>query len=133
MAEKREALGAPSLWKALALRCPYCGKEPLQKKGSWFDFKETCGLCHYRIERETGYFTGASWIFNFPITGTLAFVLVYYLYLYAREPLGSMGIAGLGAGFTFIFGFWFYPYSQALWLYMEHRFRPLETQDFIQP
>lgn len=131
MPTQESPLGPPRLLSALRLRCPYCQEEKLQKPGSWFDFQEVCSLCHYRIERETGYFTGASWIFNFPITGTLAFVLVYYLYTYAREPLGSLGIAGAGAFFTFAFGIWFYPYSQGLWLYMEHRFRPLEREDFV--
>ena len=121
----------PSFLAALRLRCPYCRVESLRKSGSWVDFKEVCPRCHYRIEREAGYFTGATWMFNFPVTGVLAFVLVLILFEYAREPLGSLGIAACGAVFTFAFGIWFYPYSQSLWLYLEHRLRPLETQDFV--
>ncbi len=121
----------PSLIAALRLRCPYCKVEPLRKKGSWVDFKEVCPRCHYRIEREAGYFTGATWMFNFPMTGVLAFILVLVLYQGAHEALGSMGIAAVGAVFTFAFGIWFYPYSQSLWLWLEHRLRPLEAQDFV--
>ncbi len=125
-------LGRPALWPVLRLRCPYCAVESLRKDGSWFDFKAVCPRCHYKIERENGYFTGASWMINFPVTGTLAFLLVVVLYLGAPS-LGSMGIAAVTSLFTFAFGIWFFPFSQSLWLWMEHSLHPLRDEDRVAP
>ena len=35
--------------RALALRCPWCGKGPVL--ASWFRLRERCGACGLRLER----------------------------------------------------------------------------------
>ncbi len=45
------------LWRALLLRCPRCGEGPLYKRG--YTMYEVCPVCHWRYEREEGYWTGA--------------------------------------------------------------------------
>ncbi len=125
----KSPLGQPRFLPVLRLHCPYCCEESLRAASSWFEFKEVCPRCHYKIERENGYFTGASWMINFPVTASLAFLLV--IWLYQAGGWGSMSIAGIAAFFTFAFGLWFFPFSQSLWLYIEHRLRPLEAEDFV--
>ena len=91
----------PNLWKALRLRCPYCGIEKLQKKGSWFQFREGCTTCGYRYERELGYYSGASWMINFPVTGLLGFFLVVALVMWT--PLTATPLAILTSVFVLSF------------------------------
>ncbi|MFW7378590.1 MAG: hypothetical protein ACOH5I_07285 [Oligoflexus sp.] len=118
----------PKLAPVFMLRCPYCAKEPLRQKGSWFEFAEGCCRCRYRYERELGYYTGASWMINFPITASLAFLLVVAL-VAADLALKSTHIAMIVTIFIFAVGILIFPYAQALWLYLEHRIRPLTVDD----
>ena len=114
MADLRTDLPRPSLKAALKLRCIYCGETPLLKKGSLIDFDYGCSRCSYRYEREEGYFTGATWMFNFPLTSVLAFLLVAALLFWTN--LSSLALATICSGFTVLFGTLFYPLSQSLWL-----------------
>src|SRR5437763_10294951 len=49
------------LIRGLLLRCPYCGKGKLFRKGftKGFTMYERCSVCGWRFEREEGYWTGA--------------------------------------------------------------------------
>lgn len=131
-AQKAIMTKAPRLGAALRLKCPYCGVEPLQQKGSWFEFDVGCSRCEYRYEREEGYYTGASWMINFPFTATLAFLLVTAL-VWANLALSSTQIALIATVFVFGFGMFFFPYSQAIWMCIEHRFHPLNQEDVWLP
>ena len=66
----------------LLLRCPHCNKTPLLKQGSWFDFRKGCDLCGYEYDREEGYFWGAPFMLNYPITGAIGITAFVFL-----EPL----------------------------------------------
>jgi hypothetical protein len=69
---------------------------------------------------------------NFPVTGTLAFALTAFL-VQLDTDLSSMWIAAIVSVFVFAFGLLFFPFSQALWIYLEHRFHPLGPADEWQP
>jgi hypothetical protein len=67
---------------------------------------------------------------NFPVTATLAFLLVILLQQ-TQPEMGSLGIAGVSSACTLGFGLWFFPFSQSLWLWVEHRFHPLNDEDRV--
>jgi hypothetical protein len=118
----------PILRLALRLRCLYCGQHSLLKPGSWFEFVKGCPRCSYRYEREDGYYTSASWMINFPLTASLAFLLVVYL-IGADLALSSLQVAMLASAFTLGFGLFIFPFAQAFWMYIEHRIHPLTAED----
>lgn len=121
-----------SLWRALRLRCPYCGVEPLLKKGSWFDFRPGCPRCEYRFEREEGYYTGGSWMVNFPITATSIFILCWVMVV--KVPgFGGLKLASVISVLAVAFGVFIYPFCMAIWMYAEHLFHPLGPEDRWQP
>jgi len=115
----------PSLIHALRLRCLYCGQTPLRKERSWFEFGAGCSSCDYKYEREEGYYTGASWMVGFTVTslvGMIVAALVFYLY----PDADAMVIAAAASFSLLLFGMWFFPYSQALWMYFDHTVHPLD-------
>ena len=116
----------PNLVSALVLKCPYCRSNSLNK--SYFVFKKTCDNCLYPIEREEGYWSGASWLVNFPITSTLSFILV--VALMAKTDLNEEIIAGLVAAFVFIFGALIFPFCQAFYMWLDHKMKPLNQDDY---
>lgn len=120
----------PSLWAALRLKCPYCREESLNKPGNWFMFKQGCPRCGYRYEREVGYYTGASWMVNFPVTGTLGFLVATFLIL--QTDLKAMPVAIITSVSVLVFCVMFFPISQGIWMVIEQSFRPLNDDDCIE-
>ena len=90
-----------SFLSVLRLRCPYCKNQKLLKDSSYFIFHKACNNCEYLIEREVGYWAGASWMLNFPITSSLSFILVVYMML--ASNLSEEWIAGIVSIFVFAF------------------------------
>ncbi len=120
----------PSLWAAIRLYCPYCQREKLNKTRNWFVFREGCPQCGYRYEREIGYFTGASWMVNFPVTGVLGFLIAMLLIL--RTDLKAMLVAVITSVFVLVFCIAFFPISQGIWMVIEQSFRPLNEDDCLE-
>lgn len=54
------------LLRILQEKCPHCGKgHVFEKNTKWFrlpEMKEECEACHYRYDREPGYFIGAMYL-----------------------------------------------------------------------
>lgn len=119
------------LWPALRLKCPYCGQTPLLRRGSWFVFDDGCQRCDYSFERENGYYTGASWLVNFPMIGLTGFALAAVL-LYFMQDADPLVIALITSIYMISFGAWFTPFSMAIWLYGEHRLHPRDHEDRYQ-
>ena len=120
----------PSLRRALAFRCPYCGLTPMRK--SWFHFADGCAACDFMYEREEGYYTGASWLVTFPAVGVAGFGMAGLLLGFVPS-LDWMLVVILTSVAMIAFALWFTPYSFALWLWFEHRLHPLNADDHFAP
>ena len=111
MADNKNKVYLSSL---LFLRCPHCNKTPLLKNGSWFDFKKGCDICGYDYEREEGYFWGAPFMLNYPITGAIGITSFVFL-----EPHLQLRRLFLAAIVSFIFcacALLLFPFAKALWM-----------------
>ena len=111
----------------LLLRCPHCNKTPLLKEKSWFNFREGCEICDYKYERDEGYFWGAPFMLNYPITGALGMLAFIFLEpqlrdydIYYLATLLSLIVCG-GALFLF-------PFAKALWMFIDHIIHPIFKQ-----
>ena len=67
---------------------------------------------------------------NFPITSSLSFILVVYMML--TSNLSEEWIASIISVFVFAFGALIFPYCQAIYLWLDHRIKPLTKDDFEQ-
>jgi uncharacterized protein (DUF983 family) len=113
---RRVALG---LRRALRLRCPRCGRAPLFR--GWFSMNEVCAVCDLRFERAQGYWIGAIYV-SYGVTTTVA-VAGYFL-LWRWAGLSTAAQLGLWLPFCVVFPLWFFRYSRAIWLAVEHGVNP---------
>lgn len=105
--------------RALALRCPRCGRAPLFR--GWFTMNLVCAVCDLRFERAQGYWVGAIYV-NYAVTVLIAVGGFFLL----------RGLAGLDTGwqlalwipFVIVFPLWFFRYSRSLWLGLEYGLNP---------
>jgi uncharacterized protein (DUF983 family) len=118
----------PSIFRSIVtLRCPHCLQSRLRKENSWFDFKEGCKRCNYRYEREEGYFLGAPWMINYPLTSVISIAAGVYFYRYTE--IHSSALAALLSVIAIGVGAFFYPYARAIWMVGDHIIHPLQDKD----
>ena len=111
----------------LLLRCPHCNKTPLLKEKSWFDFREGCELCDYKYERDEGYFWGAPFMLNYPITATIGIIA----YLFLEPSLRDYDVYYLSGILSVIIcaaAMVLFPYAKALWMFLDHFVNPIHPE-----
>jgi len=115
--------------RALALRCPRCGRAPAL--AGWFRVRPHCPACRFRFDRgEPGYFVGAGCInlvavvltFNAVIIGTIALTL-------PRPPWAA--VPYLAVPLVILLPLLFFPFSRTLWIAFDLAFRPAERNDDV--
>jgi uncharacterized protein (DUF983 family) len=105
--------------RALALRCPRCGRAPLFR--GWFTMNLVCAVCDLRFERAQGYWVGAIYV-NYGVTVLIAVGAGFLLW--ARAGLDPVGQLALWVPFVIVFPLWFFRYSRSLWLGLEYGLNP---------
>ena len=115
------------LLRGLLLRCPYCGKGKLFRKG--FTMYERCSICGWRFEREEGYWTGAIAV-NIVMTLLLTAICLVPLamtFAAADEPLILFLIVGLPL--PLILPFLFFRHAKSLWMSIDFMINPVEPEE----
>lgn len=112
------------LMKGLRLKCPRCGEG--QMFLGMFKMRLECGNCHFRFEREAGYFVGAMYI-SYGATIFIAFVGYFALdYFTSISFLPNFILWGV---FSALFPIFFFRYSRSLWLSLDCIFNPSEPSN----
>jgi uncharacterized protein (DUF983 family) len=107
------------LGRGLRLRCPRCGAAPLFRGP--FSMYPDCLSCHFRYEREQGYFVGAIYI-NYAVTVVTAIVGYFALeYFFAVHHVQQLILWG---AFAVCFPVVFFRHSRSLWLSIDYIFNP---------
>ena len=114
------------LTRALRRRCPHCG---VGKVYEGFSQLEKCSHCHFRFNREYGYFLGAL-IVAYAVLGGTALTAMLILASLGAHPAIALGLP-LGIG-TIALPF-FIPLSRTLWMAIDLRCSPPEPGDFAPP
>jgi uncharacterized protein (DUF983 family) len=117
----RQALGrvAQGMRRAARLRCPRCGRAPLFR--GWFTMNAVCAVCDLRFERAQGYWIGAIYV-NYGVTTLIA--VAGFFTLWAWTTLSTATQLAIWVPFCVIFPLWFFRYSRAVWLAVEHGVNP---------
>ena len=103
------------LRRAIALRCPRCGRSPLF--ASWARMHATCSACGMRFEREQGYFVGAIYV-NYALTIAVSLGGVLVLDALFTLPLGVQLVIGVTSALLIpLVGF---RHARSLWLALDH-------------
>lgn len=111
-------------WRAVRLRCPYCGGKPVLR--SWFVLRERCPACGLRMERgeREDYFLGGI-LFNLFLAELLFAVLFtgVVVALWPDVPWDGLeygiAVAMVAAPIAL------YPVSKLLWLAFDLALRPV--------
>src|SRR5919109_4839522 len=92
--------GNPGRWRVLhmlsrglRLCCPRCGARTLFR--GWFAMHARCAVCHFRFEREQGYFLGAMYI-NYAFTVVIVLSGYFVLSRYTNLSLAQHLVLWIG-------------------------------------
>jgi uncharacterized protein (DUF983 family) len=105
--------------RAVALRCPRCGRGALFE--GLFRMATTCPACGLRFERAQGYFVGAIYV-NYAVTSVIA--LGGFFLLWSLTEMSMAAQLTLWCAFVVVFPLWFFRYSRSLWLAIEYLVNP---------
>jgi uncharacterized protein (DUF983 family) len=116
----------PSLVSAIRKRCPNCGEKKIWQ--SYGQTYEACPRCHFRFEREDGYWVGALIVAIAIVMALLVVVFVIpMLVLWPDVPWTGLLIAAFVIlGLSPIV---FYPQSKTIWLWLDLKFNPARADE----
>lgn len=118
----------PKIKNIFKLKCLYCGETPLLQKGAWFEYAHGCPTCKYLYEREEGYWAGATWMVLFTLNALFGIAVAAVVFLYFPE-MDVLVKCGLISASLLLFGLFFYPFGNAIWMYADHMVHPLSGED----
>ena len=113
-----------SLLRGLLLRCPYCGRGKLFRRG--LAMYERCPVCGWRFEREEGYWTGAIAV-NLVVTVLLLVVILVPLAIAlatSQIPVIILVIASLPL--PILLPLLFFRHSKSFWMSFDFMMHPVE-------
>lgn len=117
---------AELIGRALRLRCPNCG---VGRVYSGLKQNDGCTHCHYRYEREYGYFLGALIVTYAVIGGGALLAMILLIIAEASTPIAI----GLPLVVGIVLVPLFTPFSHTLWMAIDLRFDPPKPEDFETP
>lgn len=112
---------------ALLLRCPYCGKGKLFRRG--FTMYEKCPVCRWRFERESGYWTGAIAV-NLVVTELLIAIVVVPVATWlalTQQPITLLLVIGIPM--PFVLPFLFFRHAKSFWMNIDFRVHPVDPEE----
>lgn len=110
------------LWRAMLLRCPRCGEGPLYKRG--YTMYEVCPACHWRYEREEGYWTGAMAV-NLAISELIVTIVVVPFAAYLAINHQSAVPLLLLLPLPFVLPFLLYWHAKSIWMAIDFMLNPV--------
>ncbi len=105
------------IWRGLRLRCPRCGKGKLYRR--FLKMHDRCPQCKLRLEREPGYYLGASYI-NYGITAIS--MTAMFLFLRLGMNISTQTIIWPLFSFCLVFPLLIFRHARALWLAFDCQF-----------
>ena len=116
-----------SLLRGLLLRCPYCGRGKLFRRG--LAMYERCPVCGWRFEREEGYWTGAIAV-NMTVTALLIVIIlvpVAIVLATSQIPVLELMIASLPL--PILLPLLFFRHAKSLWMSFDFMMHPVEPDE----
>jgi uncharacterized protein (DUF983 family) len=116
--------------RALALRCPRCGRGPLFR--TWFTMYPRCTDCGFVFERAPGFFLGSAYV-NYAFMAVTLTAL--YLGLHYGAGLSNQVLAPPLLAYCIVVPLVLFRYARAWWLAMDCYFdvTGAEEDRFLEP
>ena len=116
-----------SLLRGLLLRCPYCGRGKLFRRG--FAMYERCPVCGWHFEREEGYWTGAIAV-NLAVTALLIVIILVPVAIAlatSQIPVLELMIASLPL--PIVLPLLFFRHAKSFWMSFDFMMHPAEPDE----
>ena len=110
---QQQATAGQMFGRALRRRCPRCGEPEIWR--SWFNLEENCPQCHYRFEREEGYWVMAIIVNTALVEGIFAVLFVGGL-IASWPEINWPYLLGTALVTNAILPFLFFPFSKTVWV-----------------
>ena len=110
---QQQATTGQMLGRALRRRCPRCGEKEIWR--SWFNLTDACPQCHYRFEREEGYWVMAIIVNTALVEGIFAVFFVGGL-IASWPEINWPYLLATALVTNAILPFLFFPYSKTVWM-----------------
>ena len=115
------------LIRGLLLRCPYCGKGKLFRRG--FTMYEKCLVCGWRFEREEGYWTGAIAV-NLSVTVLLiVIILVPVAIVLATSQIPVLELMVVSLPLPILLPLLFFRHAKSLWMSIDFMVHPVDPEE----
>ncbi len=112
------------IWRGVWLRCPRCGQGKLYRRLIPLTMYDYCLHCHWRFEREEGYWTGAMAV-DLVVAELLVVAYIVILFV-VGAPLVPQLVSGLLL--ALLFPIVFYPHARSLWMTIDFLLHPTPLQ-----
>ncbi len=116
------------LSRGLRLRCPVCGQGKIFR--GVFATYEYCPYCHFKYEREPGYYTGAIAV-NLVFCELLIAAICIPLAVDQSIPLIPLII--VGASMPVLFPLLLFRHTKGLWMAIDHMIHPVSNERVFFP
>ena len=116
-----------SLLRGLLLRCPYCGRGKLFRRG--LAMYDRCPVCGWRFEREEGYWTGAIAV-NMAVTALLIVIILVPVAIAlatSQIPVLELMIASLPL--PIVLPLLFFRHAKSLWMSIDFMLHPVDPEE----
>src|ERR1051326_7258272 len=104
-----------TVWRALKLQCPVCGRASIVARP--FNLKHSCSECGVIFKREEGFFVGAIMA---NVVATEILIVMIYLSCITLTNLHERVVLTILFVIGGVFPLAFYHHAWALWLAMDH-------------
>jgi uncharacterized protein (DUF983 family) len=112
------------IWRGVRLRCPRCGQGKLYRRLITLTMYEYCLHCHWRFEREEGYWTGAMAL-DLVVAELLAAAYIVTLSVLGAPLLPELAV---GLPIAIICPILFYPHAHSFWMTIDFLLHPTPLQ-----
>lgn len=117
-----------ALVRALRRRCPQCGHGGLYR--GYARLAETCASCGLVFRREHGAQTGSMYL-TAVVTEVVAAAMVGLAWVFTDWETPTFLAVSVPA--ILVFGAWFLPLSQALWVAIEYSTDAANGESWVEP
>ncbi|KAB5486097.1 MULTISPECIES: DUF983 domain-containing protein [Flagellimonas] len=104
-------------------KCPNCRKSAIFNPSKGYPLRiprmyERCQNCHYKFERETGFFFGAMFVSYALAAAEMISVFVVFWYFFGLRPLMVFILVAIMASMLSTFNF---KWSRTIWIYLFYK------------
>lgn len=119
------------LWRAVLLRCPFCGGGPLRQ--GWMKLRPRCPRCGLHTERGQHDFYLGAMMFNLVIAEGIMIALLVGIMIATWPDVPWTGLYVGGLILMVVAPFVLFPFSRTIWMAFDLMLHPPTREELAEP